>query len=216
MKRLFAFLVICAVAPVHAVPVVFDFTGTLTAQTGVFDGQGTVVSGSLGYDTDMFDSFPGSTGFDRFESASNCGRLFFMSVTVGSISRSVSTTCDLSAISALIQVDQLTGDEWAFQVFNANDLRGNISLFAAGVFPFDLYGPGDGNLTNTPVAPTSLDLGVVFEDQSFFSAPDGTIDFTVTSFSSVSAASVTAPIGLACLAVALFATSASRRQRCSR
>jgi len=73
---------------VLALPLIFNFTGTVTSATGVWAGQGSVVTGSYSYDSTLLDSDP-STGRDIYYAGSPVSNQAFpweIAVSVGNIS----------------------------------------------------------------------------------------------------------------------------------
>ena len=80
-------LLLCCVAPsAIAVPVTYNFTGVATSARGIFEDQGTAVSGFFSFDDGLVDDFIGPA-VDRFVSESNPSLIgsFSASLTIGSV-----------------------------------------------------------------------------------------------------------------------------------
>ena len=205
------FIFLSGVGASHAVPISYDFTATATNQTGFFATTGTtMVTGTVTFDTALVDSFPGDGENDRFRSdtpAANQSLIFAMSVTNGAVTRSASRTNNL--FTELLETDRPisgpTSKRWLLFILDGVGTTAQISLNAGPGF----YGTGNGNLTDMPADPTTLNLGALVSQANFLARPGGRIDFNILSFSP-SSTSVPGPAGLPLLGAGLLAVGLIR------
>lgn len=178
----------------NAVPITFDFTGTVASGNLIWSGaaRGSLVEGSYTYDTDLVDLASTNNVVDRFDSnlpSSNQSSLWDMTVTAGGITRSTSTNQNLAGSRHHnLQLIASTVDSYLFQSIKvkSTDDSARINLVAnQGQNPFD-------SLSN--VAPTTApDLSAFNILQGFYlayndttGAYDGTLNFTLDSITSSS------------------------------
>jgi hypothetical protein len=76
-----------------AVPITFDFTGTATIASGIWSGQGTAVSGSYTYDTDLTPTLNSAiTNTFLSNNAANAGLGYNLTIQLGTTTFSVDET----------------------------------------------------------------------------------------------------------------------------
>jgi hypothetical protein len=116
-----------ALIPAYAVPITFDFTGTATGvggyTKGIWAGQGTDVTGSYTYDTDLADTFPADSARDKFLSNDPANAVFAWNITfnLGAVTRSVDGPA-------------------AFFNFNIQDKATDSYAFGNNLFGLNLHG----------------------------------------------------------------------------
>jgi hypothetical protein len=123
-----------ASVPVYAVPITFEFAGTATISNGIWDGQGTDVSGSYTYDTDLKASIANST-LNKFQSNIAANSAFDWNITfnLGATTRSVDSSTN---VFTFILYDRnppvgSTEDQYNFGAANANLNLNGLSTVAA-------------------------------------------------------------------------------------
>lgn len=184
-------LVLALLAPsatMQAVPLTFNFTGTVLSASGIFLGQGSTVTGSYVYDSGLVDLVnPGSGNQDQFEPiGANNGLLFEISVLVGSVARTTAGN-DLGGVHHFLRLNDNSSFDRFFLTTNGetgSDDVARISLMDT-LAPLDGIAAGFGNLTGTPllVPPNPL----LFDNQANLyrsrvaGSTDGEITFTITS-----------------------------------
>jgi hypothetical protein len=138
MKQLLLAMCVVLSAPLVAsgAPITFDFAGTATVANGIWSGQGTAVTGSYTYDTDIVPSVANGS-LNKFQSniPGNAGFGWSITFEVGSVSRTV--TENDKVFSFTVWDKARPGDVYSFGGSNA-------SLSLAGSDPDAVVAP-DGN-----------------------------------------------------------------------
>ena len=166
--------VVLCTQQVHAVPLKFDFTGvvdtSVVTPTGIWVGQGTTVTGSFTYDSDLSDDIKaGNSTWDLFGAKTpNQNLQFDISVNLGSISRSTSNNQNFLGQNhhSVQWMDMNSFDIFRMvgQKFAASDDHARIEFRDNAPPTPDGVAVGTGNLTDTPI--TDLINLSLFDSQS--------------------------------------------------
>lgn len=234
--KIIRYLLLCASclmlllpSPILAIPLTFDFAGTAIVTAGIFLGQGTNVTGSYTYDSDLVDS-SGAGEEDVFSAhiLSNQSFQWNIAVTLGTTTRSTSTNLNLAPDGHhLIHILDTSAEDR----YKIESLRQVITDDAAQILLSDfdpLPDPdavlaGSGGLTNSAplLAPdvskfsdNCLSAGlftcsayIAFNDVT--GDEDGRVFFRVDS---ITARSVPEPATLLLVALGMFGFAFSRRE----
>lgn len=165
----------------NAVPITFSFTGTVTAQSGIFAGQGSVVTGTYSYDMDQVSVGPIPNG-DRFARTTPLvqGSGWSIVVTNGSVTRS-SATGLAGDFETCCRIDITLEDSSGigrFLIRDAGDAQSNQSIaeisFLDTVTPFGAIQALTGSESPNGSLPTNApDLSLFENSSGFYSTWDG-------------------------------------------
>lgn len=188
-------LIYAAPASLQAALLTFNFTATVDSATGIWADQGSVVTGSYSYESDLVDDFPTNTSIDLFVSNSpNEGAVWDLTVTVGNVTQTSSDNFNNPGSAHHLMEVRDTDQEDSFtfaavRVFPGDD-DAAIRLIDTPAGGVDGIAPGSGSLTDTPLS-TAPDV-TLFETatgewiaRNTSNEQIGRLDFTVTSITLV-------------------------------
>jgi hypothetical protein len=189
MKKYTVFLcalILLAPLTANAVPMTFDFSGTVNYSGGIWGGV-SIVAGSYTYDTALVDLAPSSGSNDRFFASTGANQAFSwdLTVTAGGVTRSTSNNQNSPGTNHhYLDLINSSVDRYAFYAnrYGSTDDFGRILLQHT-------TGAAFGPLPNT--APTTAPNLTDFNFQSNFyyaydnsGALEGYINFNLTSVTS--------------------------------
>jgi hypothetical protein len=197
LRSIGAMFALSLASVVHGAPITFNFTGTVIgAQSGSFAGQGSTVSGSYTYDTDLTDSDPFDVFQDTFSSntSANLGFDYNITVTNGSFSLS-STNIGTAGNSHFLRFrDHVFDDQFLYEAADGNPGVDRFRLVLTDRTPEgapDGIATGSGNLLHSPLmnpldvglfncSPTCTSYVVEDDDEGF---PISHLEFQISSIS---------------------------------
>lgn len=197
-------LIVLFAAQSEAAPVVLDYAGTATSASGVFAGQGLLVSGTIHFDENIVDTgAPGNPNRDEFRLNASANQAFdmFMTVDLGNASWTTEDNANPHlTLKSIERFDGPTADIWFFEIppdsIFTGDSEARIELRSDGLSDALLF--GSGGLTDQVLIPmpenfdsatgffvardaTSTVLGSVFFSVEEITVPTGATSFRVGS-----------------------------------